>query len=146
MDDKESGPDPFKETSQALNPNQKGRDIREAFKADEYQIPLVANKFQTGFDQPLLCGMYVDKRLAGIQSVQTHLRLNRCPPGKDKTFVLVFVNDLEEVLACTKHSGSNSPWLLTSSPDSNCTDRIFFDTLVFADKYFSVSSVSKLLQ
>ncbi len=66
VDDKESGPDPFKETSQALNPNLKGRDIREAFKGDEYQIPLVANKFQTGFDQPLLCGMYVDKRLAGI--------------------------------------------------------------------------------
>ncbi|MDD3577184.1 MAG: type I restriction endonuclease, partial [Halothiobacillus sp.] len=62
VNDKESGPDGFSENSPALNPNLKGRDIREAFKGDEYQILLVANKFQTGFDQPLLCGMYVDKR------------------------------------------------------------------------------------
>jgi hypothetical protein len=68
--DAESGPDAFTETSQTLNPNLRGRDIREAFDTDEYQILLVANKFQTGFDQPLLCGMYVDKRLAGIQAVQ----------------------------------------------------------------------------
>ena len=71
--DTESGPDPFTETSQTLNPNLRGRDIREAFNTDEFQILLVANKFQTGFDQPLLCGMYVDKRLAGIQAVQTSL-------------------------------------------------------------------------
>ena len=96
--DKESGPDPFTETSQALNPNLRGRDIREAFKTDEYQILLVANKFQTGFDQPLLCGMYVDKRLAGIQAVQTLSRLNRAHPGKDTTYVLDFVNDAEDVL------------------------------------------------
>jgi type I restriction enzyme R subunit len=57
VDDKESGPDTFKESSKELNPNLKGRDIRKAFDGDEYQILLVANKFQTGFDQPLLCGM-----------------------------------------------------------------------------------------
>ena len=84
---------PFTETSTALNPNLQGRDIREAFNADEYQILLVANKFQTGFDQPLLCGMYVDKRLAGIQAVQTLSRLNRAHPGKDTTYVLDFVNE-----------------------------------------------------
>ena len=50
VDDKESGHDPFKETSKELNPDLKGRNIREAFKGDEYQILLVANKFQTGFD------------------------------------------------------------------------------------------------
>jgi type I restriction enzyme R subunit len=72
--------------------------MREAFKGDEFQILLVANKFQTGFDQPLLCGMYVDKRLAGIQAVQTLSRLNRCHPGKDTTYVLDFVNDTQEVL------------------------------------------------
>jgi len=80
----------------------KGRDIREAFKGDEYQILLVANKFQTGFDQPLLCGMYVDKRLDGIQAVQTLSRLNRCSPGKDDTYVLDFVNAPEEILASFK--------------------------------------------
>ncbi len=94
VNDKESGPDAVHARhSQALNPNLKGRDIREAFKGDEYQILLVANKFQTGFDQPLLCGMYVDKRLAGIQAVQTLSRLNRAHPGKDTTYVLDFVND-----------------------------------------------------
>ena len=68
------------------NPNLKGRDIREPFKGDEDQILLVANKLQTGFDQPLLCGMYVDKRLAGIQAVQTLSRQNRAHPGKDTTY------------------------------------------------------------
>jgi type I restriction enzyme R subunit len=102
VNDKESGPDPFSETGQVLNPNLRGRDIRKAFNTEEYQILLVANKFQTGFDQPLLCGMYVDKRLAGIQAVQTLSRLNRAHQGKDTTYVLDFVNDAEEVLAAFK--------------------------------------------
>jgi len=102
VNDKESGPDAFTENSKALNPNLRGRDMREAFKTDEYQILLVANKFQTGFDQPLLCGMYVDKRLAGIQAVQTLSRLNRAYPGKDTTYVLDFVNVAEEVLEAFK--------------------------------------------
>jgi len=100
--DDESGPEPFTETSPALNPTLKGRGIREAFATDEFQILLVANKFQTGFDQPLLCAMYVDKRLAGIQAVQTLSRLNRCHPGKDTTYVLDFVNDTTEVLDAFK--------------------------------------------
>jgi type I restriction enzyme, R subunit len=100
--DKESGPDLFRETSQTLNPNLKGRDIRKAFDGDEYQILLVANKFQTGFDQPLLCGMYIDKRLAGIQAVQTLSRLNRCHPGKTTTFVLDFANQPADVLEAFK--------------------------------------------
>jgi type I restriction enzyme, R subunit len=104
--DKESGPDPFTENSAVLNPNLRARDIAEAFKTDEYQVLLVANKFQTGFDQPLLCGMYVDKRLGGIQAVQTLSRLNRAYSGpfgvKDTTYVLDFVNDAEEVLEAFK--------------------------------------------
>ena len=102
VNDKESGPEGFTEHSKTLNPNLKGRDIREAFKGFDYQILLVANKFQTGFDQPLLCGMYVDKRLAGIQAVQTLSRLNRAYPGKDTTYVVDFVNDPAEVLAAFK--------------------------------------------
>lgn len=102
VNDKESGLESFTENSKILNPNLGGRDMREAFKTDEYQILLVANKFQTGFDQPLLCGMYVDKRLAGIQAVQTLSRLNRAHPGKDTTYILDFVNDPEEVLAAFK--------------------------------------------
>lgn len=97
--DKESGPDSFSETTKTMNPNLKGRDIRGAFATDEYSILLVANKFQTGFDQPLLCGMYVDKRLAGIQAVQTFSRLNRAYPGKDTAYILDFVNEPDEILA-----------------------------------------------
>jgi type I restriction enzyme R subunit len=98
VDDPGSGPEPFSENSRTLNPGLRGRDLREAFGTDEYQILLVANKFQTGFDQPLLCGMYVDRRLGGIQAVQTLSRLNRAYRGKDTTYVLDFVNDPQEIL------------------------------------------------
>lgn len=101
VNDRQSGLDPFTENSKELNPGLTGQDIREAFKGD-YQILLVANKFQTGFDQPLLCGMYVDRRLAGIQAVQTLSRLNRAYPGKDATYVLDFVNSSAEVLKAFK--------------------------------------------
>ena len=101
VSDPEIGPDGFSERSHTLNPNLKG-DIREAFKGEGYQILLVANKFQTGFDQPLLCGMYVDRRLDGIQAVQTLSRLNRCHPGKDTTYVVDFVNDPNDILAAFK--------------------------------------------
>jgi type I restriction enzyme R subunit len=115
--DTESGPDPFSETTHALNPNLRGRDIREAFNTDEYQILLVANKFQTGFDQPLLCGMYVDKRLAGIQAVQTLSRLNRAHPGKDATYVLDFVNDAEDVLKAFKAYYTTAELANVTDPD-----------------------------
>jgi type I restriction enzyme R subunit len=116
VNDKESGPDGFTENSKVLNPNLKGRDIREAFKGDEYQILLVANKFQTGFDQPLLCGMYVDKRLAGIQAVQTLSRLNRFYAGKE-TYVLDFVNDSAEVLAAFKTYHTTAELSATTDPN-----------------------------
>ena len=117
VNDQGSGPDAFTENSPALNPRLKGRDIREAFKGEEYQILLVANKFQTGFDQPLLCGMYVDKRLAGIQAVQTLSRLNRAHPGKDTTYVLDFVNDTEEVLAAFKTYHTTAELSATTDPN-----------------------------
>lgn len=117
VNDPESGPDPFTETSKNLNPNLNGRDIREAFKGDEYQILLVANKFQTGFDQPLLCGMYVDKRLAGIQAVQTLSRLNRYHPGKDTTYVVDFVNEPVDVLEAFKTYHSTATLSTTTDPN-----------------------------
>ncbi len=116
VNDKTSGPDGFTENSAALNPGLKGRDIREAFKGGEYQLLLVANKFQTGFDQPLLCGMYVDKRLAGIQAVQTLSRLNRAHPGKTTTYVLDFVNDPAEVLASFKTYHTTAELSTTTDP------------------------------
>lgn len=71
--------------------------IREKFKEDDYKILIVAEKFQTGFDQPLLHTMYVDRMLGGIQCIQTLSRLNRCYPGKEDTMVIDFRNDHEKV-------------------------------------------------
>lgn len=70
----------------------------ETFKQAEYRFLIVANKFQTGFDQPLLHTMYVDKKLGGVNAVQTLSRLNRIyPPLKEDTFVLDFANEAEEI-------------------------------------------------
>ncbi len=72
------------------------------FGSPDYQVLLVANKYQTGFDQPLLCAMYVDKRLDGVQAVQTLSRLNRKIPGKESPFVLDFVNKAEDIYRAFK--------------------------------------------
>jgi type I restriction enzyme R subunit len=69
----------------------------ETFKRDEYRLLIVANKFQTGFDQPLLHTMYVDKKLGGVNAVQTLSRLNRTYPGKEDTAVFDFANDADEI-------------------------------------------------
>ena len=74
------------------------KELPERFATDEYKVLLVADKYQTGFDQPLLHTMYVDKRLAGVKAVQTLSRLNRTHAGKEDTFVLDFVNDREDIL------------------------------------------------
>jgi type I restriction enzyme, R subunit len=84
-------------TEVGMNQGIKERELPDKFHSDEYQVLLVANKYQTGFDEPLLHTMYVDKRLSGVQAVQTLSRLNRTSPGKTDTFVLDFVNDAEEI-------------------------------------------------
>jgi type I restriction enzyme R subunit len=88
----------FTETN--MNPQLKGRDMRKAFDTDDYQVMIVANKFQTGFDQPKLCAMYVDKKLGGVECVQTLSRLNRTYPGKAETgtFILDFFNEPQDIL------------------------------------------------
>ncbi len=80
-----------------MNNGVREKELPEKFATPEYQVLLVAEKYQTGFDQPLLHTMYVDKRLAGIQAVQSLSRLNRTHPLKEDTFVLDFVNDREEI-------------------------------------------------
>jgi type I restriction enzyme R subunit len=72
------------------------------FDTDAYQVLIVAEKYQTGFDQPKLCAMYVDRKLAGLQAVQTLSRLNRTYPGKENTFVLDFQNTMEDVQTAFK--------------------------------------------
>ena len=84
-------------TEEGMNQGLRERELPDAFAKADYQVLLVAEKYQTGFDQPLLHTMYVDKRLAGIQAVQTLSRLNRTHPLKEDTFVLDFVNKREEI-------------------------------------------------
>jgi type I restriction enzyme, R subunit len=84
-------------TEVAMNDGIKERELPEKFGTNEYHVLIVAEKYQTGFDQPLLHTMYVDKRLSGIQAVQTLSRLNRMHAGKESTFVLDFVNDPVEI-------------------------------------------------
>ena len=97
VNDPESGASSFTESN--MNTGLKGRDLRDAFDTDEFQILLVANKYQTGFDQPKLVSMYVDKKLAGVAAVQTLSRLNRTYPGKDQTYVIDFVNNADDIKA-----------------------------------------------
>ena len=75
----------------------KGISIPDALKLPQYRILIVANKFQTGFDEPLLHTMFVDKKLGGTSTVQTLSRLNRTMEGKDSTMVLDFVNDPDQI-------------------------------------------------
>lgn len=93
--------------------------MRKAFDSDDYQVMLVANKFQTGFDQPKLCAMYVDKKLGGVECVQTLSRLNRTYPGKAEsgTFVLDFFNDPEDILAAFQPYYQTAELADVSNPD-----------------------------
>jgi type I restriction enzyme R subunit len=105
VEDPQSGPEDFTEST--MNRDGRGRpvhDLRTAFKDDEFSFMIVANKFQTGFDQPLLCAMYVDRLLSGVTAVQTLSRLNRTyvtPDGEPKTALMTqvvdFVNDPEKI-------------------------------------------------
>lgn len=103
------------ETSE--NPQLKGRELAGVFAQDGQNILVVANKYQTGFDQPLLVGMYVDKPLSGIAAVQTLSRLNRVTQGKTDTYVLDFVNDPEQVLAAFQEYYEDARIETESDPD-----------------------------
>ena len=101
-------------TEATLNPG--AGDLRKAFDTGEYRVMIAANKFQTGFDQPKLCAMYVDKQLSGVAAVQTLSRLNRFVPGKT-TMVLDFVNDAEEILAAFKPYFEEASLVATTDPN-----------------------------
>ncbi len=106
-----------------MNALLKGRDMRKAFDSDDYQVMIVANKFQTGFDQPKLCAMYVDKKLGGVECVQTLSRLNRVFPSKAETgtFVLDFFNEPDEILEAFQ------PYYQTAELDDVSDPDLIFD-------------------
>lgn len=131
----ESGLNGFPETQTA-----------EMFKRDEYRFLVVANKFQTGFDQPLLHTMYVDKLLSSVHAVQTLSRLNRTHPGKTSTCVLDFANEADHIQAAfapyyerTLLSESTDPNLLYDRETELKSFELFTDTEVdyFARLYFT---------
>jgi len=141
VNDPETGPDAFTETN--MNLGLRGRDIREAFRGPEYSILIVANKFQTGFDQPLLCAMYVDRKLGGIQAVQTLSRLNRAYPGKDATYVVDFVNDPEDVLAAFRQYYTTAELADVSDPNVVLDLRAKLEATGFFDR-FEMDRVAKV--
>ena len=138
-----------------MNPDLKRRDIRTAFASDEFQILIVANKFQTGFDQPLLAAMYVDKRLAGVTAVQTLSRLNRTCTGKTQTFVLDFVNKPDEILAAfapyyrtAQLADVSDPNIIHELQNKLDAARIYTEAEVdaFCQAYFDPKGTQKQLQ
>jgi type I restriction enzyme R subunit len=88
---------------------------------DQYQILIVAEKYQTGFDQPKLCAMYVDRKLAGLQAVQTLSRLNRTMPNKDQTYILDFQNAIEDIQDAFR------PYFETTALEANSDPNLVYD-------------------
>jgi type I restriction enzyme, R subunit len=104
-------------TESSMNPGLKGRKLRKAFDSGDYNVMIVAEKFQTGFDQPKLCAMYVDKKMGGVECVQTLSRLNRIYPGKEDTYVIDFFNDPKEILESFKQYHKTATLLDVSDPN-----------------------------
>ncbi|WP_144646641.1 type I restriction endonuclease subunit R [Priestia megaterium] len=105
------------------------KELPDKFNSDEYRVLLVAEKYQTGFDEPLLHTMYVDKPLSGIKAVQTLSRLNRTCPGKDDTFVLDFVNDPEDI------KSSFQPYYETTGLEEVTDPNILYDLQAELEPY-----------
>ncbi|TWC50930.1 type I restriction enzyme R subunit [Pseudomonas sp. SJZ080] len=91
-------PEEVTENSNLINPGLNGRDLAMAFDTQDFNVMIAANKYQTGFDQPKLCAMYVDKKLQGVDCVQTLSRLNRTFGDSKETFILDFFNEPQDIL------------------------------------------------
>ena len=106
------------------------------FDKDDYKVLLVANKYQTGFDQPKLCAMYVLKKLNGVNAVQTLSRLNRiCPPYDKKTFILDFVNTYEDIV------GAFRPYYTTTLLANSVTPSAVYDLEAKLDGYYILDPI-----
>ena len=96
-------------TEVSMNDGLPESELPETFEREDYRVLLVADKYQTGFDQPLLQTMYIVKRLSGVQAVQTLSRLNRVAPGKTRTFVLDFANEEDDIYKAFKPYYETTP-------------------------------------
>lgn len=106
-------------TESSLNQNNGmiGNDIPVSLKEPKFRILIVSNKFQTGFDEPMLCSMYIDKKLGGVQCVQTLSRLNRTKTGKTETFILDFVNETEDIVSSFQPFYTTTELMGETEPD-----------------------------
>ena len=94
-----------------------GNDIPTSLKEPKFRILIVSNKYQVGFDEPMLCSMYVDKKLGGVQCVQTLSRLNRTKTGKTETFILDFVNETEDIVSSFQPYYTSTELVSETEPD-----------------------------
>lgn len=118
-------------------------ELPEKFDTEEYQILLVAEKYQTGFDQPLLHTMYVDKKLAGVKAVQTLSRINRMCKGKTDTFVLDFVNDKEDIQKAFQDYYVSTTVSETTDPNVIYDIKNFLDSfMLYKDK--EINNLAKI--
>ena len=106
----------------AVNGLQTGELIEDRFEGDDYRLMVVANKFQTGFDQPLLAGMFLDKPVLGRTAVQTVSRLNRCHPGKRDVVVVDFTNNAKQILTAFATYRAGTPFEPQEPDQATCTN------------------------
>ncbi|RGI29679.1 type I restriction endonuclease subunit R [Melissococcus sp. OM08-11BH] len=134
-------------TESSLNIDKEGNRIKEsqlkeAFHTDDFNMLIVAEKYQTGFDEPLLHTMFVDKRLRGVKAVQTLSRLNRTMPGKKDTFVLDFVNTDDEILEAFQ------PFYEVTKLDEEININLIYDTQIKLAKFniYNQADINKVME
>ncbi|MGF0108639.1 type I restriction endonuclease subunit R [Clostridium sp. SGI.024] len=134
-------------TEAGMNTTKDGRKISEKqlkseFHSDDFNMLIVAEKYQTGFDEPLLHSMFVDKKLSGVKAVQTLSRLNRTMPGKNDTFVLDFVNTAEEIQEAFR------PYYEATKLDEEINVNLIYDTrtVIRGFKLYNDEDVEKFIK
>ncbi len=130
----------------AVNGLQAGELIEDRFEGDDYRILVVANKFQTGFDQPLLAGMFLDKPVLDRNAVQTVSRLNRCHPGKKDVVVVDFTNNATQILKAFAKYRKGAPFKPEEPDSATCTK--LYDEIIAAGVFTpkDATNLVKLLQ
>ena len=134
-------------TEAGINKTKDGRKIsekqlKEEFHGDDFNMLIVAEKYQTGFDEPLLHSMFIDKKLRGVKAVQTLSRLNRTMPGKNDTFVLDFVNTAEEIQEAFR------PYYEATKLDEEINVNLIYDTktIIRNFKLFNDNDIDKFIK
>ena len=134
-------------SEEGLNKRDDGSTIKEnqlkaEFNSEGFNMLIVAEKYQTGFDEPLLHSMFVDKKLKGVKAVQTLSRLNRIYPGKEDTFILDFVNTKEEIEEAFK------PYFESTILDEEININLIYDTRTTLRNYrlYNIDDIEKFIK